>query len=237
MVDDCCKDVATLQKLGSFGNDFFDTKRTILMGASVFLTVLSGILTIVAMAGSSVDNDTVRNCAWTTQENEDYTIYYGTTRFVWDQTTTTRINQNYEDCSSDFCNDCEDAGQTATNCSVFTFIFILVLIVLTVLRMFPSWDKIMYKTSFIVFSAVNMLVMIIGMGSWDDVCADAHITEGEVHLGPGLNSYVAAFFFLLFVTVIHLFTPVNIENATTEALTGGDDDNYKPYEEAFVNEK
>jgi hypothetical protein len=41
----------------------------------------------------------------------------------------------------------------------------------------------------------------------------------------------------MFATTIHLFTPVSTEDSTTEALTGGDEDGYKPYEESFVNEK
>lgn len=104
--------------------------------------------------------------------------------------------------------------------------------------MFAPHDKVMWKSSLIIMSAVNILVMIIGMGSWDDLCVSSHITGGEVNVGPGMNSYIAVFFFLIFVTIIHLFTPVSGMNDTTAALTGGDDsDGYKPYEESFVNEK
>lgn len=58
----------------------------------------------------------------------------------------------------------------------------------------------------------------------------------EVYVGPGLNCYIATFFFLLFATAIHVLTPVPAEGATGE---GGDTegDSYKPYEETFVNEK
>ena len=56
-------------------------------------------------------------------------------------------------------------------------------------------------------------------------------------IGPGLNSYLATFFFLLFVTIIHLMTPVPAEGSTTEALIVGDEESYKPYEESYANEK
>ena len=41
---------------------------------------------------------------------------------------------------------------------------------------------------------------------------------------------------MLFATIIHVMTPVPLEGAISESLTG-DDDDYKPYEETFVNEK
>jgi hypothetical protein len=176
MVNDCCKDVALLQKLGSFGSTFLDNKRFMFMILNTLICSLTWILTIVAMAGSSVDNETVENCAWTIQENQGYTLYYGTYRF-----TSEISSSNYDDCPSelsDVCNDCETAGVTANNCTVFTFIFTFFFIALSVLRMFPSWDAIMFKTTFIVMSLVNILVMIIGMGSWDDQCADSHIVDG-----------------------------------------------------------
>jgi hypothetical protein len=178
MVDDCCKNVALFQKLGALGSATFDSKRMIFMGVSVVLTALSWILTIVAMAGSSVDNDTVKNCAWTVQDAHGVDIYYGTYRVVFDPTSATLPNQNYEDCSGDFCNDCEDAGVTANNCAVLTFIMLFFFIALSIARAMPAWDAIMFKSTFIIMSLVNVLIMIIGMGSWDDQCADAHITEG-----------------------------------------------------------
>jgi hypothetical protein len=178
MVDDCCKNVALFQKLGALGSATFDSKRMIFMGVSVVLTALSWILTIVAMAGSSVDNDTVKNCAWTVQDAHGVDIYYGTYRVVFDPTSATLPNQNYEDCSGDFCNDCEDAGVTANNCAVLTFIMLFFFIALSIARAMPAWDAIMFKSTFIIMSLVNVLIMIIGMGSWDDQCADSHITEG-----------------------------------------------------------
>lgn len=63
------------------------------------------------------------------------------------------------------------------------------------------------------------------------------LSGAEVFVGPGLSSYIATFFFLLFVTVIHVMTPVPPDGPTTEALMGGDimgdEDAYKPYEESL----
>jgi hypothetical protein len=70
------------------------------------------------------------------------------------------------------------------------------------------------------------------------VISSCHV-NAEVSIGPGMNSYISVFFFMLFATGIHLMTPVPEEGSTTEGLTGGggDEDAYKPYEESFVNEK
>lgn len=237
MVDDCCKNIGIFQKLGAVGSATFDSKRTIFMGISVVLTAFCWIFTIVAMAGSSVDNDTVQNCAWTYQDAHGYEFYYGTYRFVVDPSSASVPNTNWEDCSTDMCNDCEDAGVTANNCAVVTFIMLFFFIGLSVARALPAQDTVMFKATFIIMSAVNILVMIIGMGSWDDQCVD-HITDGEVNPGPGLNCYIATFFFMMFATAIHLFTPIPAEGGTSETMnTDGDADSYKPYEESFVNEK
>lgn len=178
MVDDCCKNVGIMNSLGSFGSAFFDEKRAIFMGVSTALTAVSWILTIVAMAGSSVDNDTVMNCAWTIEESNGYDIYFGTYRFVLDPSSASLPNTNYKDCSGDFCNDCEAAGITANNCTVLTFVLLFFFIALSIARFSSAWDKVMFKGTFVILSLINILIMIIGMGSWDDQCADKHITSG-----------------------------------------------------------
>lgn len=237
MVDDCCANNAFFGKVGSFGSAFFDGKRFVFMIVATALSFLSWILTIVTMAGHSVDNDTVMNCAWTVQEYKDHDVYYGTYRYVVDPTSATIPNMNYKDCSESTCNDCETAGETGNNCSIVTFIMLFFFIALSVARMKPEWDKVVFKCTFVIMSLVNILVMIIGMGAWDDQCADKHIQNGEVFIGPGLNCYITTFFFMLFAFFIHLMTPVATEGSTQEALTGGDEDTYKPYEESFVNDK
>ena len=148
------------------------------MIVATLLTGLSWVLTIVAMAGSSVDNDTVKNCAWTYQEYNGYEVYYGTYRYVMEPTSASLPNGNYKDCAGDTCNDCESAGITANNCAVITFILLFFFIGLSVARMMPAWDKVMFKCTFVIMSLVNILVMIIGMGAWDDQCADKHIQNG-----------------------------------------------------------
>lgn len=178
MVEDCCKGVSLFQKLGAVGSASFDSKRMIFMGVSVVLCSLSWMLTIVAMAGSSVDNDTVMNCAWTVQEAHGYDFYYGTYRYVIDPSSAALPNSNWEDCSGDTCNDCESAGVTANNCAVLTFIMLFFFIALSVGRAMSNWDTIGFKATFVILSLVNILVMIIGMGSWDDQCSSAHISEG-----------------------------------------------------------
>lgn len=59
-------------------------------------------------------------------------------------------------------------------------------------------------------SLVNILVMIIGLGSWDDQCAEKHLDDeyGDLYIGPGMNSYIATFGILFVVTVFHIITPV-----------------------------
>jgi hypothetical protein len=178
MVDDCCAGNALFAKVGSFGSSFFDNKRFLVMIVATALCALSWILTIVAMAGSSVDNDTVKNCAWTYQDYNGFEIYYGTYRFVMDPSSVSIPNSNYEDCNTDACNDCETAGVTANNCCVVSFIMLFAFLGLSVARMMPAWDKVMFKCTFLIMSMVNILVMIIGMGAWDDQCADSHIQNG-----------------------------------------------------------
>ena len=178
MVADCCGKISLFEKVGNIGSDMFEKNRKVFMIICIVLTSLSWILDIVAMSGSSVDNDTVQNCAWTVQENNGFDIYYGLVRVVYDPTTATAVNYNWEDCSSDACNDCEEAGKNATNCSVLTFILLFFFIGLSVARMKPEWDNATMKCTFIILSLINILIMIIGMGNWDDECADKHISDG-----------------------------------------------------------
>ena len=177
-MSDCCGNVSIFQKLGSLGISSFNKNRICVMMVSIVLTSFSWVLTIVAMAGSSVDNETVKNCAWTHQESSGYDIYYGTIRMVLDPTSVDVPNTNYEDCASDLCNDCEHAGKTATNCSVMTFVLLFFFVGLSVVRVKSDWDNVTMKATFVLMSSVNMLIMIIGMGSWDDQCIDPHITHG-----------------------------------------------------------
>lgn len=168
------------------------------------------------MSGSSDDDDTVENTAWTHGKYDKngltFDIYYGLTRVVGEGG-----GLDYADCSSGDCQNCEDAGNTALNCSIFLFLCTMVLMISSVLRIVS--DKVLHKTTFIVVSAVALLVMIIGMGSWNDQCVSGLPTDGYTYsLGPGLSSMVAAFFFILISMILHLLIPVSAGASTTEAL-------------------
>ncbi len=141
------------------------------MIVSASLCALSWILSIVAIAGSSTSDDTVKNTAWTIQDTNGLTIYYGTVRFVGET-----ISINYSDCVTNECDNCEIAGKNANNCAIFTFVFTFIFFGLSIARI--SWDKVLFKAVFVVLGLVNTLVMIIGMGNWGEQCVNDYITQG-----------------------------------------------------------
>lgn len=204
MVQDCCQKVGPLQKLGAFGVTLTAAQKKILMAVAFCLTGLSWILTIVAMVGSSTDNDVVKNCAWTYQEYQGMDIYYGTYRAVAEGYGTT-TGVEYSDCTDDACNDCETAGITATNCAVLTFILLFFFAAFSALRMVNKFDCVTVKTTFIVLSLINVLIMIIGMGSWNDQCVESHIKNGgklKIHF-----SFLFVFLASLLIALPSLFFP------------------------------
>jgi hypothetical protein len=224
----CCEEVGPLKSVAAFGVGFFKENRTLVMVVANILVILSFMLSIVAMIGGSTDTDedsnTLKDGAWTVAKLDGGlgTVYYGTKMLKYKNSYT-----KWENCKgSSWCSDCEAAGNTALNCSVLLFLLTISLFISTVSRSRPLWDMVLHKIAAIVTCALGLFIMIIGMGSWNDQCA-RHIVDdvkGDVSLGPGLNSMVAAFFFVLVTLVIHILVPVESSSQTDT------DGNFKPHD-------
>lgn len=208
----CCEEVGILKTISNFGVGFFGENRTIVMIVADVLVVLSFILTCVALAGcSNDDEDNVKDGAWSVVEVKSKwgggTIYYGTRMAVYKNTKT-----KYENCGGSLCNDCDEGGQTALNSTAFLFLFVVSLMISSASRTRAIWDMVLHKIAAIVAGSLALLVCIIAMGSWNDQCQkeikDNLNGTGTLELGPGMNSMIATFFFVFFALLIHILTPL-----------------------------
>lgn len=222
----CCEEVGPLKSVASFGVDFLKNNRLIFMLIADALVILVFCLSCVSMAGGATDDeDYVKDNSWLIADPKGLnTIYYGTKMVVSGKTDTL-----WKSCKGvSYCDDCESAGQTALNCSVFLFLLSISLFISSVSRSRMLWDMVLHKIAAIVVSSLALLIMIIGMGAWNNECADAIRDKSkntDFELGPGLNAMVAAFFFVLIILVIHICIPVEPNSASSD-----EDGNFKPHD-------
>ncbi len=198
-----------------------------MMVISIALSALAFLLICVAMAGGSNQEDNIKAAAWTigkySSAGISYTVYYGTVAFT--ASGNNGETTNWSDCSGvDYCNDCQTGGANALNCSVLTFLLSISLIVSSICRANVTWDKVCLKVSVLIEAFLALLIMIIGMGSWNSQCVENLPTSNiSYSTGPGLSSMVAAFFMVLLVLLIHLLIAV-------ERATGQSDGDFAPFD-------
>jgi hypothetical protein len=192
----------------------FDTHRAYVMYANIVVAILSILLLIVAMSGNSEDSDEIEAAAWAIgyDGNDNKIGYYGTKAFSGSGFVVT-----YESCASSnsVCEDCETGGNNGLNSTVCAFIFICVMMVLSVLRR-GDGDMLYYKAGAVGCGFLALLCMIIGMGSWNDSCVENLPTNNGASygMGPGLNCVLVTFLITLFPFLTHLLVATKNSDAT-----------------------
>jgi hypothetical protein len=77
----CCQTLfeenSCCTSIGKIGLPFFDKNRGTIMLSAAALSFLSLILAIVAVVSTSLNNDDVKNTAWTYGESGDFKIWIG----------------------------------------------------------------------------------------------------------------------------------------------------------------
>lgn len=178
---------------------------------SIGFEILSILLLLVAMSGNSEDSDEIETAAWAiAYDNNDKEVgYYGTKAYAGNGVVVT-----YESCAGSVCDDCETGGANGLNSTVFTFIFVCVMLVMSVLRR-GDGDMMYYKLAGVVCGFLAILCMIIGMGSWNDSCMENLPTSSgsSYGIGPGFNCVLVTFFFTMFPVVSHLM--ISTKNGDT----------------------
>lgn len=202
----------------NFGMSCFSKQRLLFMIATTVLCVFSVISALIAWFGNSDDDDTVKNCAWTIFADDVSGVtldwYFGTFKYVHESDTLQGDNLSYEQCIefdpffdddyyyTTFCRDCKDAGITANNCTVVTLIILAFLVGLSMARMLLQ-DRWLYKIAFVAMSLVNILVITIGLGSWDDQCVQEHIEDDLSSVGGKLLDCIISVksFHIIFISL------------------------------------
>jgi hypothetical protein len=196
-----------MDALANISAGMFENNRASIMIVNIAIGCLSFILLCVSMSGNSNTSSTIKNGAWTLglSSSDNIVAWYGLQSAVGNDNGTT----SYSDCkSATACSDCEDAGHTALNSTVFVFLFNLAMIVLSLLRKDGGGDSPVKKLVAVVLMSVSLLTMIIAMGAWNNQCVQNLPTDADLTyvLGPGMNCMLTTFLFSLFVFVSHLLT-------------------------------
>ena len=97
---------------------------------------------------------------------------------------------------------------------VLIFLLLIPLFVFAFLRRDKARDKVLYKITSLIMCAVSLLIMIIGLGSFNSQCIMKLPTNYDYYLGPGGNCMLTNFFFVSFILIVNLLTPVNQEGSS-----------------------
>jgi amino acid transporter len=207
----CCENVSVFQSIARVGIVSLRDRRQAIMIAMLILMVLSALLLIVAMAGSSGDEKVIKQTCWTyeyVKGQSGVQAYLGLKNVAASGTVS-----SWASCagSSTDCKDCQTAGKNALNSSAVAFIVTLALLICTALRI-RVFDMVVYKNTALLTAGVVMFCLIIGMGNWDAECMNNLPTTGGISykIGPGLGAAVATFFFVLVTFILHLIIPVEV---------------------------
>lgn len=208
--------------LAGMSSPMFENNRGSVMIVNIAICCLAFILTIVSMSGNSTTSSTVKNGAWTLglNNNDDIIAWYGLQQVVVNNDG----DYSYSNCNQySYCSDCENAGHTALNSSVFVFFFNIAMLVLSILRRDGSGDTPTKKVVAVTVMSVSLLVMIIAMGTWNNQCVSNLPTSGSITyaLGPGMNCMLTTFLFSLFVFVSHLLTSANGQSGMEAPINTG----------------
>jgi len=205
----CCENVSLFQGMARVGFLTLKDRRQAIMIAMTVLTILSCLLLIVAMAGSSTTEKVIKQTCWTygyVKGQSGVQAYYGLK-----DVTGGGVTSSWKSCTASYCKDCSTAGKNALNSSAVAFICTLAMLICTALRV-RVFDMVIYKVTSLVTGGVVLFCLIIGMGNWNSECMDNLPTSGGVSykIGPGLGAAIATFFFVLLNFIFHLLIPVEV---------------------------
>ena len=218
-----CDNVAVCKQVGAHGYSVFESGRICLMLLTTFLSLLIFLLTCVMLGGASEEDTNVENCNWAYAEysldGRDYTSYIGLKRFVVsegnaDSESGSSKGTNWDDCTGvDYCSDCDYAGDSVTTAVALAFILSIPLIITSFIRISQEKDTNANKFVSITCSSLLLLLFMIAMGQFGNLCYEELPSDLEYTFGPGFGAATASFVFEIFVLVVHVCTPVNSGSA------------------------
>jgi hypothetical protein len=218
-----CEDTVACKRVGAHGYSIFESGRICLMLLSSFLSFLIFLLICVMLGGASEEDSNVENCAWAyaeySVEGRDYTSYIGLLRYVVAEGTMTSDTGsskgvNWADCEGvDYCSDCKIAGDSSLKASALAFILSIPLVITSFIRISKEKDTNANKFFSIVCSSILLLLLMIAMGQFGNLCFQKLPSDLDYVYGPGFGAATASFVFEIFVLVVHICTPVNLGSA------------------------
>jgi hypothetical protein len=177
------------------------------------LSVFIFIFILVGISGSSKADNTVKNTAWAfakySTKNVDFNAHVGLNRVVFrniDEDSTD--GYNFHDCTFSYCSDCEKAGDSALSSLAIAFIFSIPSVISSTLRRNKETDLVMHKVIPVLFGAVELLMIVIAMGSFADNCFKKLPADDHYDLSTGFNVILVALVFQVVVMLLHILTPV-----------------------------
>lgn len=214
-----CEDTVACKKVGAHGYQVFESGRICLMLIASFLSFLIFLLTCVMLGGASEEDTNVENCNWAYAEfsidGKDMTSYIGLKRYVVadgsaGDTGGSSDGKNWADCKGlDYCNDCEFAGDSTLKASALAFILSIPTIITSFIRVSKDKDTNSNKFVSMICCALNILLFMIAMGQFGNLCFEKLPSDMDYTFGPGFGAATASFVFEIFVLIIHVCTPVN----------------------------
>jgi hypothetical protein len=218
-----CEDAAICKRVGTYGYSVFESGRMCLMLLTSFLSLMIFLLICVMLGGASEEDTNVENCNWAYAEysvdGRDYTSYVGLKRYVVsegnaDSQTGSSKGTNWDDCKGlDYCSDCEHAGDSVIKATALAFILSMPLVITSFIRISHEKDTNANKFVSIICSSLLLLLLMITMGQFGNLCYEKLPSNLDYAFGPGFGAATASFVFEIFVLIVHVCTPVNQSSA------------------------
>lgn len=203
------EETISLKAFGVVGLPFLDVHRFYMMSFLALLSFLSCVLMIVAASAASAASGTIKATAWTYQLSKsgdfyDIDTYLGLTGYSNDSGAGT-----WSDCTESYCSKCNIAGDNERNISIIVFILAVPITISCVARRNAD-DLILHKLIIFVGSVACVAMIVVALIEWSVQCVGNLPTAGGLvyGLGVGFNCVVTTLFFLLFVSLINLLTPL-----------------------------
>jgi hypothetical protein len=195
--------------IGRIGFQAISKNRAMIMMIATGFSVLTFILSLVAVIGASTDSDTVENTNWTYAESGGVKSYIGLTTVVVDVNgATSSYKWSDASCVDSYCNDCKDACNSALGTAIINLITCLPSITLDLQRSSEKSDMNSVKFMSIFTGIVGTISTLTALSSYADGCYNNLPSSVDLHLGPGFCCLLVATLLKPVDVVLHLLLPV-----------------------------
>eukprot|EP00602_Paraphysomonas_sp_CaronLab_P009287 CAMPEP_0185036480 /NCGR_PEP_ID=MMETSP1103-20130426/29556_1 /TAXON_ID=36769 /ORGANISM="Paraphysomonas bandaiensis, Strain Caron Lab Isolate" /LENGTH=261 /DNA_ID=CAMNT_0027574027 /DNA_START=74 /DNA_END=859 /DNA_ORIENTATION=+ len=174
------------------------------------LSLLSLILTIVGVAGTSKEQETVVDVNWAYAEVDDIEqgviryLYVGLNMMVYDGFTFV-----YKSCREEFCSDCLAAGSANEVLTALALICITLVMCCSIVRLFIDSYLIWCITS--ASSLLSVVLSLITLCVFSDCykAVDLWQSRMRIYYGPGFVSMLVTMFLMVAVGMFQYLVPYN----------------------------